>query len=311
MKTAVRYYSKLGNTEKIAQAIAEGAGIEARSIVEEPALPEKVDVLFLGGAPYANIMAPELKAFAEGLRAEGVPDILLVQEIRDRATCDAFAAKLGGDLGTAVCSDFWYNPTNRSLQQLAIFSRHPCVAAGFERWAAADFVYPPRGFAWAVFDVRGRRVACFDVHLKSNYVPEGQDEAKQSVLNRLKREISARQLASRIGEIAAANAGPDGAAPAVVVAGDFNVASEDPRFAGETTLQTMLEAGLESAFAGIPESERPTLPASERYPAVVFDHVFTRGLGKPLSRRVGRSLETSDHRRVYAEFAAASPETGK
>ena len=77
MKTAVRYYSKLGNTEKIAQAIAEGAGIEAQSIVEEPALPEKVDVLFLGGAPYANIMAPELKAFAEGLRAETVGKVIL------------------------------------------------------------------------------------------------------------------------------------------------------------------------------------------------------------------------------------------
>lgn len=77
VKTAVRYYSKLGNTEKIAQAIAEGAGVEARSIVEESALPEKVDVLFLGGAPYANIMAPELKVYAEGLTTELVGKVIL------------------------------------------------------------------------------------------------------------------------------------------------------------------------------------------------------------------------------------------
>ena len=77
MKTAVRYYSKLGNTEKIAQAIAEGAGVEAKSIVEEPTLSEKVDILFLGGAPYANIMAPELKSYAEKLTPDLVGKVVL------------------------------------------------------------------------------------------------------------------------------------------------------------------------------------------------------------------------------------------
>ena len=77
MKTAVRYFSKLGNTEKIAQAIAEGAGVEAKSIVEESTLPEKVDILFLGGAPYANIMAPELKSYAEKLTPDLVGKVVL------------------------------------------------------------------------------------------------------------------------------------------------------------------------------------------------------------------------------------------
>ena len=77
MQTAVQYYSKLGNTEKIARAIAEGAGVEAVSVVDEPSLPEKADLLFLGGAPYANIMAPELKAYAEGLSAETVGKVVL------------------------------------------------------------------------------------------------------------------------------------------------------------------------------------------------------------------------------------------
>ncbi|MBQ4443679.1 MAG: flavodoxin [Clostridia bacterium] len=72
MKTAVRYYSKLGNTKRIAEAIAEGAGVKAVSVTEEPDLAEYVDVLFLGGAPYANIMAPELRAYAEKLSADQV-----------------------------------------------------------------------------------------------------------------------------------------------------------------------------------------------------------------------------------------------
>ena len=85
MKKAVRYYSRLGSTKTIAEAIAQGAGVRAVSITEEPELTEPVDVLFLGGAPYANIMAPELKAYAEKAQARdggqdhSVYDLQLVQ----------------------------------------------------------------------------------------------------------------------------------------------------------------------------------------------------------------------------------------
>lgn len=77
MKTAVRYYSKLGNTKAIAEAIAEGAGVKAISVSDEPELYERVDVLFLGGAPYANIMAPELRAYAEKLTPDLVGRVVL------------------------------------------------------------------------------------------------------------------------------------------------------------------------------------------------------------------------------------------
>lgn len=74
---AVRYYSKLGNTKTIAEAIAEGAGVPAVSITDEPELTEYKDVLFLGGAPYANIMAPELRAYAEKLDKSVVGKVVL------------------------------------------------------------------------------------------------------------------------------------------------------------------------------------------------------------------------------------------
>ena len=77
MKTAVRYFSKLGNTKKIAEAIAQGAGVKAVSIADDPKLHEYVDILFLGGAPYANIMAPELREYAESLKAEQVGRVIL------------------------------------------------------------------------------------------------------------------------------------------------------------------------------------------------------------------------------------------
>jgi len=77
MKTAVRYYSKLGNTGTIAEEIAEGAGVRAVSITDEPSLRERVDILFLGGAPYANIMAPELKEYAEKLEPSKIGKVIL------------------------------------------------------------------------------------------------------------------------------------------------------------------------------------------------------------------------------------------
>jgi len=77
MNIAVRYYSKLGNTKRIAEAIAEAVGAEVFSITEEPELEEYVDLLFLGGAPYANVMAPELRAYTEKLSADKVARAVL------------------------------------------------------------------------------------------------------------------------------------------------------------------------------------------------------------------------------------------
>lgn len=76
---AVRYCSKtpMGNTRRIAEAIAEGAGVKAVSIADEPKLEKRADTLFLGGSPYANIMAPELKAYAEGLDPKMVGRVVL------------------------------------------------------------------------------------------------------------------------------------------------------------------------------------------------------------------------------------------
>ncbi len=65
MKIAVRYYTKTGNTQRLAEAIAEAVGVEALPLsapIEEP-----VDILFLGNSYYAFSIDPEVKAFIRGL----------------------------------------------------------------------------------------------------------------------------------------------------------------------------------------------------------------------------------------------------
>lgn len=61
MSVAVRYYTRSGNTEKLAKAIAEKVGVTAETV--DKALPEKVDILFLGSSYYAFDMDPAVKEF--------------------------------------------------------------------------------------------------------------------------------------------------------------------------------------------------------------------------------------------------------
>ena len=65
MKIAVRYYTKTGNTKRLAEAVADAVGAVAlplTSPVEEP-----VDVLFLGNSYYAFSIDPEVRKFIRTL----------------------------------------------------------------------------------------------------------------------------------------------------------------------------------------------------------------------------------------------------
>ena len=74
MKIAVRYYTKTGNTKRLAEAVARAVGAEALPLsaqVEEP-----VDILFLGNSYYAFNIDPEVRDFIRGLDREKVGRIV-------------------------------------------------------------------------------------------------------------------------------------------------------------------------------------------------------------------------------------------
>ncbi|MDO5521610.1 MAG: flavodoxin family protein [bacterium] len=65
MKVAICYYSKTGNTRKLATAISKTVGVPAETVshpIEEP-----VDVLFLGSSVYAAGIDQEVKRFIASL----------------------------------------------------------------------------------------------------------------------------------------------------------------------------------------------------------------------------------------------------
>ncbi len=65
MNAAIRFFtrSKKGNTKKLADAVSEAVGIEAKDVTAD--LPEKVDRLFLINAMYAADIDREVKEFLE------------------------------------------------------------------------------------------------------------------------------------------------------------------------------------------------------------------------------------------------------
>ena len=74
MKVAVRYYTKTGNTKRLAEAVANALGVEALPI--STPVTEKVDILFLGNSYYAFSIDPEVRAFVRSLDQEKVGKIV-------------------------------------------------------------------------------------------------------------------------------------------------------------------------------------------------------------------------------------------
>ena len=74
MRFAVRYYTKTGNTKRLAEAIAKELGVEALPISEP--VNEQTDILFLGNSYYAFDIDPEIKKFVSSLDKDKVGKIV-------------------------------------------------------------------------------------------------------------------------------------------------------------------------------------------------------------------------------------------
>ena len=65
MKIAIRYYTKTGNTKKLAEAISDAINVESMTI--DTPLSEDVDILFLGSAVYAAGIDKKIKEFIKNI----------------------------------------------------------------------------------------------------------------------------------------------------------------------------------------------------------------------------------------------------
>ena len=148
----------------------------------------------------------------------------------------------------------------------------------------------------------GEVLLVYGLHLKSNV----EDEPGGAVTNTAMREESMRQLLTHQRTEMAACA-RWGRVRLAIVGGDMNTSLDDPRFAPETTLRSLLavDAGFLWAWQGIPEPLRVSMPGGGPYPPACFDHIFYRGIGVNLTNAAVEptARNVSDHHPVTAHFA--------
>jgi endonuclease/exonuclease/phosphatase family metal-dependent hydrolase len=252
---------------------------------------------FPGRRPNAK-PAEEQRQISEVHRdiAQFQSDIIGMEEVRDWKNAALAVQPLAG-FKVDVCSIFPPREGQTGTQQVAIASRLQPMSAWAEAWKTSGAITPPRGFAFAAYEIAPRQMLLvYAVHLKSNRGEIHEDIAIRSE--------SMRQLVSHINAMSSAY-GKLGAVTCIV-GGDFNTAPDDPRFAGEKTVPTLLGAGFRWAWQNVPAADRVTLPPDKRFPAACFDQIFYRGGSLLRAWVTPTSPRSSDHRAVNLTLNVAA-----
>ena len=217
-------------------------------------------------------------------------DLVALEEVRDYEHA-ALAVKPLDGFKVDVCSNFPPREGQNEAQQVAITSRLQPLSAWSELWKPSGALVPPRGFAFATYQLAPRQLLLvYALHLKSN-----RGEIREDIRIR---EESMQQLVAHMK--AMDNAYAKLGALSWIVGGDFNTAPDEPRFAGEKTVPTLRAAGFRWCWEGIPFASRITIPADLRYPAASFDQIFFRGATLGKAWVANTSAQSSDHRAVNA-----------
>ena len=219
-------------------------------------------------------------------------DVIGLEEMRDFESASLAVQPLAG-FKVDVCSNFPPREGQAEAQQVAIASRLQPMSAWAEEWKAGSAITPPRGFAFAAYEVAPKKMLLvYALHLKSN--------RGELVENVAIREESMRQLLAHMKDMERAY-GKLGSIT-WLVGGDFNTAPDDPRFKEEKTLANLTAAGFRWSWQGMPLEQRVTLPPDKRFPAACFDHIYYRGATLQKAEAIETEDKSSDHRAVRAVF---------
>jgi endonuclease/exonuclease/phosphatase family metal-dependent hydrolase len=220
-------------------------------------------------------------------------DIIALEEVRDWNYA-ALAVKPLPRFKVDVISNFPPREGQNEAQQVAITSRLQPLSAWSELWKPSGAIVPPRGFAFAAYELApGRLLLVYALHLKSNRGEIHEDiRIREESIQQLAAHMKAMQIAyAKLGTLS------------WIVGGDFNTAPDEPRFASEKTIPTLRAQAFQWCWEGTPFNSRITVPADLRYPAASFDHIFYRGATLTKAWVAVTSPQSSDHRAVNATFA--------
>jgi endonuclease/exonuclease/phosphatase family metal-dependent hydrolase len=218
------------------------------------------------------------------------PDIFGMEEVRDFKNA-TMAVKPWPGFKVDVCANFPPREGNDQAQEVAIASRLQPLSAWAEQWKPNGALVPPRGFAFAAYQLAPDRLLLFyAVHLKSNLGEIAENIAiREESMRQLGSHMAAMEQAyGRLGRITWA------------VGGDCNTSLDDQQFAAETTLRRLIDNGFVWCWRNVSPRARVTLPPDKGFPPACFDHIFVRGAAIRKAWVVRSSPHSSDHRPVVA-----------
>lgn len=215
-------------------------------------------------------------------------DLVALEEVRNFEQAALAVRPLPG-FKVDVCSNFPAREGQIEAQQIAITSRLQPLSAWAESWKPYRAMIPPRGFAFAAYQLAPRQLLLvYALHLKSNRgeIHEDMRIREESISQLLSHMKAMKNAYEKLGTLA------------WIVGGDFNTAPDDSRFAREKTVPALLANDFRWAWEGIPFAARITLPGDERYPPASFDQIFYRGASLAKAWVGKTSPQSSDHRAV-------------
>lgn len=129
MKIAIRYYTKTGNTKKLADCIAEVTGVPAIKI--DQALTEDVDILFLCSSVYGANINPNVKAFLDQNTMK-IGQIINISTSAILRSTYSYVSKIAKEKGLNLSEKEWHckgefkifrtgRPNNNDLESLKKF----------------------------------------------------------------------------------------------------------------------------------------------------------------------------------------------
>lgn len=133
MNTAVRYFTRGGNTKKLADAIASQVGVKAQDC--SVPFTEPVDLLFLGGSVYWGGIDKNLKQFIEKLEPSKVKCVAVFGTSAIKSEPDKEIEKLLQNKGISVSKHSFHcrgefsavhkgHPDSDDLTQAAAFAKN-------------------------------------------------------------------------------------------------------------------------------------------------------------------------------------------
>jgi flavodoxin len=133
---AVIYVSKFGNTKKLANAIAKGAGVKAQSIADGANLTQ-ADILFIGGSIYRGGISGALRKFLQNLDRKQAAKVVVFGTSAFGKSIRAEAASILEPKGIPVAAESFYckgsllcanpgRPNAGDLTQAEDFAKRTC-----------------------------------------------------------------------------------------------------------------------------------------------------------------------------------------